>query len=195
MRFLTALFMLVCSVFMLTRTADAAVSISIDLTTQRMHVNSNSGSYTWAVSTARSGFVTPRGSYRPYMLKKMHYSRKYHNSPMPHSIFFSGGYAIHATSAVGALGRPASHGCIRLAPGNAATLYKMVQAEGARITISGTSPAVYAKVKSHNRSYAKLKAKNNYAARQAAPTRNPLAFAPLRGTSSIKSWQMNPVGN
>ena len=69
MRFLTALFMLVCSVFMLTRTADAAVSISIDLTTQRMHVNSNSGSYTWAVSTARSGFVTPRGSYRPYMLK------------------------------------------------------------------------------------------------------------------------------
>jgi lipoprotein-anchoring transpeptidase ErfK/SrfK len=46
---------------------------------------------------------------------------------MPHSIFFSGGYAIHATPHTGALGRPASHGCVRLSPGHAATLYGIVK--------------------------------------------------------------------
>ena len=54
----------------------------------------------WRVSTARSGYCTPRGSFRPYLLKRMHYSRKYDNSPMPHSIFFKGGYAIHGTGYV-----------------------------------------------------------------------------------------------
>lgn len=77
----------------------------------------------------------------PTSLQRMHYSKKYHNSPMPHSIFFRGGYAIHGTGAVSQLGRPASHGCIRLAPGNAARLFQMVKAEGASIHISGSPPA------------------------------------------------------
>ena len=89
-------------------TANASVQIHIDLSSQRMHVTSFSGSYTWPVSTARSGYTTPRGSYAPTSLQRMHYSRKYHNSPMPHSIFFRGGYAIHGSYATGALGRPAS---------------------------------------------------------------------------------------
>jgi len=57
----------------------------------------------------------------------MHYSKKYDNAPMPNSIFFSGGYAIHATPHVGNLGRPASHGCVRLSPTNARTLYSIVK--------------------------------------------------------------------
>jgi lipoprotein-anchoring transpeptidase ErfK/SrfK len=64
----------------------------------------------------------------------MHYSRKYDNSPMPHSIFFLGGYAIHATNYVKYLGRPASHGCIRLHPRNAAKLYALVQKHGMKST-------------------------------------------------------------
>jgi lipoprotein-anchoring transpeptidase ErfK/SrfK len=56
---------------------------------------------------------------------------------MPHSIFFSGGYAIHGTYATGSLGRPVSHGCVRLSPGHAAMLYDMVRREGARISIGG----------------------------------------------------------
>jgi lipoprotein-anchoring transpeptidase ErfK/SrfK len=64
----------------------------------------------------------------------MWYSRKYDNSPMPHSVFFHGGYAIHGTNAVRSLGRPASHGCVRLAPGNARILYNLVQAHGSRNT-------------------------------------------------------------
>jgi hypothetical protein len=73
-------------------------------------------------------------------MQRMHYSRKYDMSPMPHSIFFRGGYAIHGSYATGALGRPASHGCIRLAPGNAALLYHLVRAEGASISITGSKP-------------------------------------------------------
>jgi hypothetical protein len=59
---------------------------------------------------------------------------------MPHSIFFSGGYAIHGTYEIAALGTPASHGCIRIAPSHAAALFQMVRAEGARISISGAPP-------------------------------------------------------
>jgi hypothetical protein len=51
---------------------------------------------------------------------RMHYWSKYESSLMPHSTFFLGGYAIQGTGYVRSLGRPASHGCIRLAPGNAA---------------------------------------------------------------------------
>jgi hypothetical protein len=38
---------------------------------------------------------------------------KIRHAPMPHSIFFRGGYAIHGSYATGSLGRPASPGCIR----------------------------------------------------------------------------------
>jgi lipoprotein-anchoring transpeptidase ErfK/SrfK len=115
--------------------AQANVSVRIDISSQTMSVSIDGWPYaTWRVSTARSGYWTPRGSFRPFLLKRMHYSRKYDNSPMPHSIFFRGGYAIHGTGYVRYLGRPASHGCIRLAPGNAARLYSLVRHYGLRDT-------------------------------------------------------------
>ena len=121
--------------------AAAAVNIRVDLSTQTMEVQSGSGAtYVWPVSTARAGFVTPRGRYGVQSLQAMHYSRKYHNSPMPHSIFFKGGYAIHGTYATGSLGAAASHGCVRLSPANAAALFQMVRAEGASISIVGSAP-------------------------------------------------------
>lgn len=111
--------------------ANATVVARVNLSTQTMHVSVNGvPQATWAVSTARRGYRTPSGSYRPYMLKRMHYSSKYHNSPMPHSIFFSGGYAIHGSYEIRNLGRPASHGCIRLHPSNAAQLYGLMQRYG-----------------------------------------------------------------
>jgi hypothetical protein len=119
---------------------EAKVAVEIDLSTQVMHVRAGNATYAWPVSTARSGFATPRGRYHPTLLKRMHYSHKYHMSPMPHSIFFNGGYAIHGTYETGFLGRPASHGCVRLAPSHAARLYQMVSEEGAAITIVGTPP-------------------------------------------------------
>jgi lipoprotein-anchoring transpeptidase ErfK/SrfK len=119
----------------LTAAANASVSVRIDISKQTMTVDVDGDRYaTWRVSTARSGYYTPRGSFKPYVLKKMHYSRKYDNSPMPHSIFFRGGYAIHGTNYVKSLGRPASHGCIRLAPGNARELYSLVRQYGMKST-------------------------------------------------------------
>jgi lipoprotein-anchoring transpeptidase ErfK/SrfK len=124
----------------LTEEADARVRIYIDLSSQTMHVQSSRGNYSWPVSTARAGYVTPRGYYSARSMQRMHYSRRYDMSPMPHSIFFRGGYAIHGSYATGSLGSPASHGCVRLAPGNAALLYELVQAEGASIAITGSPP-------------------------------------------------------
>lgn len=131
------------SVFAFGASAKAEVVIDVDLTTQNMHVESATGSYDWPVSTARAGFTTPRGHFAPIGMERMHYSKKYHNSPMPYSIFFRGGYAIHGTYALSALGTPASHGCVRLSPEHAKMLYEMVQNEGASISIV-SSPARYA---------------------------------------------------
>jgi lipoprotein-anchoring transpeptidase ErfK/SrfK len=86
--------------------------------------------YTWRVSTARRGYVTPAGSWRPKRMHRMWYSRKYDMSPMPYAVFYNGGYAVHGTNAVSRLGTPASHGCVRLDTNNAAKFYALVQQVG-----------------------------------------------------------------
>ena len=106
----------------------------IDVSSQTMTVRYGQAVYRWRVSTARKGYITPRGSYRPQRTARMWYSRKYDMSPMPHSVFYRGGYAIHGTGAVKYLGRPASHGCVRLHPANAAAFYSMVRRAGFRNT-------------------------------------------------------------
>ena len=141
-------------------TANATVRIHIDLSAQQMNVESFCGRYTWPVSTARSGYYTPRGSYAPTGMQRMHYSRKFHMSPMPYSIFFRGGYAIHGSYETRSLGRPASHGCVRLDPANAALLYQMVEAEGATISITGTPPVT--KRYAARRRYASWRRVNRY---------------------------------
>ncbi len=115
-----------------TLAAQASVVAKIDISSQTMNVYVNGSlAHSWKVSTARRGYATPTGSYRPTVIKRMHYSSKYNNSPMPHSIFFRGGYAIHGTGYIKNLGQPASHGCVRLHPSNAARLFSLVRAHGA----------------------------------------------------------------
>ena len=123
--------------------AQADLTVSVDLSSQSMVV-AEDGAVTrrWAISSGRIGYRTPNGVYRPQRLVRMHFSRKYGMSPMPHSIFFRGGYAIHGTGELRRLGRTASHGCIRLSPGNAAELYAMVQGYGrgaTRIVVTGSA--------------------------------------------------------
>jgi lipoprotein-anchoring transpeptidase ErfK/SrfK len=116
--------------------ASAGIVARVDISSQSLRIYEDGRlAYAWRVSTARKGYRTPVGSYRPTRMHRMWYSRKYDNSPMPHSIFFHGGYAIHGTDAVRSLGRPASHGCIRLHPGNAKRLYNLVKAHGAGNTL------------------------------------------------------------
>jgi lipoprotein-anchoring transpeptidase ErfK/SrfK len=113
------------------QSAFASLIANIDLSRQVMTITVDGAPYArWKVSSGRNGYSTPTGSFRPYLLRRMHYSSKYENSPMPHSVFFRGGYAIHGTLYVKRLGRRASHGCVRLHPRNAAKLYHLVLVYG-----------------------------------------------------------------
>jgi len=115
--------------------AFAGIRVSVDISAQRMHVYVNGSlRHSWRVSTGRSPYRTPTGTYRPTRLERSWYSRRYNGAPMPHSIFFYGGYAIHGTGHYKALGRPASHGCVRLSRRNAARLFRLVRRHGPRRT-------------------------------------------------------------
>ena len=109
----------------------AAVLVEIEKSTQTMYVTVNGITrYQWRVSTGRGRFGTPNGVFRPLRLERSWFSRRYYNSPMPYSVFFYRGYAIHGTREIHRLGGPASHGCVRLHPQNAATLFSLVQGHG-----------------------------------------------------------------
>jgi lipoprotein-anchoring transpeptidase ErfK/SrfK len=115
--------------------AQAGVAVLIQLSRQTMSVAVDGADpATWPVSTARRGYRTPVGSYQPYSLERMHYSKLYDDTPMPYSIFFRGGYAIHGTTEVRSLGRAVSHGCVRLSPDNARSLFELVQSHGRQNT-------------------------------------------------------------
>jgi hypothetical protein len=118
-----------------------AANVSVDLSTQRMHVEAAGGAhYDWPISSAREGYVTPTGAFQAERFAEVYHSKKYDNAPMPHAIFFYYGFAIHGTNDVRHLGAPASHGCVRLAPQNATKLFKLMRAEGGTITVSGSPP-------------------------------------------------------
>lgn len=126
--FLSALFLV-----LLPGLADARSSLvaRIDLSQQRLNLYVNGAHrHSWAVSTARRGYRTPTGSFRPQRLHRRWYSTIYHGSPMPYSVFFHRGYAIHGTNEIRRLGRPASHGCIRLHPRNAAVFFGLIRKHG-----------------------------------------------------------------
>lgn len=121
-----------------TSAADARVIARVDISSQTMRVYVNGRlRHRWRVSTGARGHRTPTGSYSPKWFSRNHRSRKYNNAPMPYSIFFRGGYAVHGTYQTSRLGRPASKGCVRLAPGNARTLFNLVRRNrsGSRIVI------------------------------------------------------------
>jgi lipoprotein-anchoring transpeptidase ErfK/SrfK len=110
----------------------AAVLVYIDKTNQQMTVSlDNVETYRWPVSTGRAGYSTPSGTYTATSMNEVWYSKEYDNAPMPHAIFFmKDGHAIHGTFEVKTLGKPVSHGCVRISPQNAAILYELVQENG-----------------------------------------------------------------
>jgi lipoprotein-anchoring transpeptidase ErfK/SrfK len=117
------------------RPARAEVVVQIDKSSQRMTVSVDGAMrYSWPISTGRDGYGTPDGVFHPQSMFRSYFSRKYYNAPMPHAIFFYYGFAIHGTNDISRLGGPASHGCVRLHPANAATLFALVQRNGARNT-------------------------------------------------------------
>jgi lipoprotein-anchoring transpeptidase ErfK/SrfK len=112
-------------------TAPARVVARVSISQQVMQVfHEGRHLYTWPVSTAKAGKITPTGVFQPEFLSRNHRSRRYNNAPMPWAIFYDGHYAIHGTDQIKRLGKPASHGCVRLHPDNAEILFKMVKWEG-----------------------------------------------------------------
>ena len=110
---------------------DETVIAVVDKSDQKLHLYENGlKKHSWEVSTARKGKVTPTGTWNAQWLSKYHKSSIYNNAPMPHSIFYNGNFAIHGTDQIGRLGTPASSGCVRLHPENAAVLYAMVERVG-----------------------------------------------------------------
>jgi lipoprotein-anchoring transpeptidase ErfK/SrfK len=115
--------------------ARADVVVQIDKSSQRMAVSVDGMMrYNWPVSNGRSGYGTPSGVFHPQLMARRWFSRRYYNSPMPHSIFFYHGFAIHGTYELSRLGGPVSHGCVRLHPSHAAALFALVGRNGPRNT-------------------------------------------------------------
>jgi hypothetical protein len=126
--------------------ARAEMTIAIDKSRQQMTVALNGAElFVWPVSTGAPGYDTPSGTFTPFRMEKDHFSREWDDAPMPHSIFFTKkGHAIHGSNHIKAIGTPASHGCVRLEPKNAAVLFGLVKQEGmanVRVTLFGETPA------------------------------------------------------
>ena len=129
----------------LTQPARANVMIVIDKSAQKMTVTvDGEDRYTWPVSTGRPGYDTPSGEFQPFRMERDHFSREWDDAPMPNSVFFTKiGHAIHGTFEAKNLGRPVSHGCVRLSRENSATLFALVKEEGVfntRVRLIGDTP-------------------------------------------------------
>ncbi len=124
--------------------ARADVLIRVDKSAQVMTVTVDGAQrYAWPVSTGVADYDTPDGQFQPFRMEKDHFSREWDDAPMPYSIFFTQkGHAIHGTYHK-SLGRPASHGCVRISVANAATLFALVKQEGMKnthVTLTGEIP-------------------------------------------------------
>ncbi len=127
--------LLACGIFASAASAEVVVHVSKARQVMYVYVDRQLA-YVWPVSTAAWGYNTPDGVFYPISLDAYHRSGRY-GSPMPYSIFFTGGYAIHGSYDIGHLGYPASHGCIRLHPQNAGALYDLVRnSDSTRIIVS-----------------------------------------------------------
>lgn len=146
MKFYSVLKNCLLSAAILASMSVAALALKVDVViskvSQRMTVTvDGERKYEWLVSTGGAGYETPSGTFRPFRLEKEHFSQEWDNAPMPYSMFFTGeGHAIHGSSHISRLGTRASHGCVRLAPANAATLFALVEKAGyknTKFTING----------------------------------------------------------
>jgi L,D-transpeptidase catalytic domain len=140
----------------------STILINIDKDAQKMTVSVDGEErYHWPVSTGRVGYSTPSGTFTARSMNKIWYSKQWDNAPMPHAIFFTGdGHAIHGTNEVKRLGKPASHGCVRLSPQNAATLYTLVAETGlenTQVVLAGVAPGRSGQTASQARSHKSTK--------------------------------------
>jgi lipoprotein-anchoring transpeptidase ErfK/SrfK len=133
---LVAMMLFMGAVYAGSALAAQSVLITINKNSQKMTVTvDGEKTYVWPVSTGAPGYSTPSGTYKPFRMEATHFSKEWDDAPMPHSIFFTPeGHAIHGSPYTKRLGTRASHGCVRLAPANAAKLFALVQKTGMKNT-------------------------------------------------------------
>lgn len=147
MRLRHTVYALSAAILLLAAPARAELVIEIDKSAQQMIVSVDGDPrYVWPVSTGLArGYDTPAGTFKPFRMERDHFSREWDDAPMPHSIFFTQhGHAIHGSNYVRQIGQPASHGCVRLEPKNAALLFGLVKQHkmsNTRVVLSGVTPA------------------------------------------------------
>ncbi len=132
--------------------ATAALLITVNKSTQSLTVTRDGKVlHRWRVSTGRPNYGTPSGTFTAFRMEAEHFSKEWDDAPMPHSVFFTKqGHAIHGSYDTKRLGSPASHGCVRLAPANAATLFALVKQEGlsnTRVVLTGSEQVALARAK------------------------------------------------
>lgn len=132
MRPMTAAAAFLALAFSAASAAAAKIEVTINKVNQKMVVKVDGETeYVWLVSTGAGKYATPSGKFRPFRMEKEHFSEEWDNAPMPNAIFFTArGHAIHGSFHTKRLGTAASHGCVRLAPANAAKLFALVSKNG-----------------------------------------------------------------
>ena len=158
-----------------TNAVASTILINIDKTKQEMTVFLDGvESYNWPVSTGKAGYSTPSGTFTATSMNEIWYSKEWDNAPMPHAIFFmKDGHAIHGSYEVKNLGKPASHGCVRISPENAATLYALVEKTGltnTQVVLEGDPARGEGKLATQTR--AKSKSSHRQASRSSRQHRN-----------------------
>jgi lipoprotein-anchoring transpeptidase ErfK/SrfK len=109
--------------------------VVIDLLTQKFYVyRAEQLVGVSTISSGKKGKETQLGFWSVMLKRKLGFSRKYDNAPMPFmQMYDPKGLAFHA----GALpGYPASHGCVRLPPKFAERLYGLTSV-GTKVIIEG----------------------------------------------------------
>ncbi len=183
--------------------AQAELVVNISKSQQRLAVVvDGTETYRWPVSTGRRGHETPAGKFRPVRLERHWYSHEYDMTPMPWSVFFHRGYAVHGTMEAYNLGHAASHGCVRLRPDNAATLFSLVRRQGIAntriVVMNGALPAAPGAVPMAGADAPKVEAvakehfakaedadHDEYAPRRIPPTKTPTTMTPIRGAPRV----------
>jgi lipoprotein-anchoring transpeptidase ErfK/SrfK len=115
--------------------ADGETKVIVDRLTQLFYVYRGDQLVGVAtISTGKKGRETPLGFWKVLTKKKLGYSRKYDNAPMPFmQMYDAKGIAFHAGPNPG---YPASHGCVRLPKAFAEKLFGLTKV-GTEVIIEG----------------------------------------------------------
>ena len=115
---------LVAGLVLFATPAAAEINLRISLSEQQIYVYDDDTLIDSAdISSGKTGYETPVGSYRITRKEPYHWSKKF-KAPMPYAQFFTGGIALHTGQLPG---YAASHGCVRLPNAFAKHLYEITK--------------------------------------------------------------------